>query len=136
MNSVSLFLEFDKIPRTTAQQQKIAYVSGRVMKYDDKNLKRTKLMYRQLLVKYKPSEPFKNAVSLKVIYHFERPKSIKKSVKYKVTRPDLDNLVKALLDCMTKEGYWLDDNQVVELYLSKVYATEKVGIEILIIPLE
>ena len=31
---------------------------------------------------------------------------------YKTTRPDTDNLIKGLKDCLTKCGFWVDDSQV------------------------
>lgn len=37
----------------------------------------------------------------------------------KMTRPDLDNLAKSVLDCMVDAGWLKDDNLIVELTLSK-----------------
>ncbi len=34
-------------------------------------------------------------------------------------KPDVDNLAKLILDAMTKAGYWLDDNQVCDLRVTK-----------------
>ena len=36
-------------------------------------------------------------------------------------RPDLDKLVRALLDGLTMGGAWSDDSQVVQLTASKIY---------------
>ena len=38
------------------------------------------------------------------------------------TKPDLDNLVKQIKDCLTQMGVWGDDKQVVELCASKRYS--------------
>lgn len=36
-----------------------------------------------------------------------------------VSKPDIDNLVKALTDCLTQEGWWRDDSQIVEMTVTK-----------------
>lgn len=43
----------------------------------------------------------------------------------KTTRPDLDNMLKCVLDELTKAGYWYDDAQVCFLLAEKKWA--KVG---------
>ena len=49
----------------------------------------------------------------------------------KATRPDLDNLVKGLLDSMVDAGVLKDDGQITRLTLSKYYSdTEMVTIDI------
>lgn len=49
----------------------------------------------------------------------------------KVTRPDVDNLAKSVLDCMTEAGWLKDDNLIVELILRKIHAqTAQVVIDI------
>ena len=39
-------------------------------------------------------------------------------------RPDIDNLVKLVMDVMTKEGVWDDDSQVCNILCSKYYHTK------------
>lgn len=49
----------------------------------------------------------------------------------KITRPDVDNLAKSVLDCMVDAGWLKDDNLIVELVLKKIHAhTEQVVIDI------
>lgn len=45
--------------------------------------------------------------------HFRRPSGYRKAVQFKYTKPDKDNLEKAVLDSLTKVGVFADDNQVV-----------------------
>ena len=40
-------------------------------------------------------------------------------VEPRITKPDVDNLAKLILDAMTKAGYWHDDNQVCDLRITK-----------------
>jgi Holliday junction resolvase RusA-like endonuclease len=49
----------------------------------------------------------------------------------KVTRPDVDNLAKSVLDCMVDAGWLKDDNLIVELILKKIHSeTAQVVIDI------
>ena len=41
---------------------------------------------------------------------------------YKTTKPDTDNMIKLLKDCMTLVGYWKDDAYVVSEITEKFYA--------------
>jgi Holliday junction resolvase RusA-like endonuclease len=41
---------------------------------------------------------------------------------FKDTRPDCDNIIKLLKDCMTDLGFWRDDAQVVSETTEKFYA--------------
>ena len=39
-------------------------------------------------------------------------------------KPDIDNLVKAVMDALTTAGWWIDDTQVWSLSTSKQYAAK------------
>ena len=62
-------------------------------------------------------------------FYFEPPKSWSKKQKliaigtYKRTKPDVDNLIKTVLDA-ANEHIWNDDNQVVHIDSFKQYAEE------------
>lgn len=59
---------------------------------------------------------------LKAIFYIEKPKSKSKKVTSPVTRPDLDNYIKLLLDAIN--GYIVpDDSQIVSMTTSKAYGT-------------
>lgn len=40
---------------------------------------------------------------------------------FKISKPDLDNLEKAVMDALTTAGVWCDDAQVVEKHSTKIY---------------
>nr|WP_080147521.1 RusA family crossover junction endodeoxyribonuclease [Staphylococcus epidermidis] len=70
-------------------------------------------------------------ISLKVslFFYFISPKSWSKNQKllaigqYKRTKPDIDNLIKTVLDAANNR-LWKDDNQIVEIYSFKQYAEQ------------
>lgn len=66
--------------------------------------------------------------------YLPRPKSLKKTVFLPITKPDLDNFAKAILDALN--GFaWADDNQVTDLHIFKRFATGSPKITILIEPI-
>jgi len=73
-------------------------------------------------------KPMEGALLVDAIFWLKRPKSIPKKVKFPVKKPDLDNMVKALLDGMTQGGIWGDDSQVVDLASGKRYELEGQGV--------
>lgn len=62
---------------------------------------------------------FEGAVRLSVVATFPRPKTCKRA--QPSVRPDLDNVVKAILDGLNQSGIWRDDAQVCELTATKAY---------------
>lgn len=71
-----------------------------------------------------------------LLFYFKPPKSWSKRKKllaigqYKRTKPDIDNLIKTVLDA-ANEKVWNDDNQIVEIRSIKQYAeTPKIIMEV------
>lgn len=72
-----------------------------------------------------------NGVKVEISFIFDRPKSSKRSFPW--VKPDLDKLIRAVLDGLTGVAY-VDDCQVVLIQASKVYG-ERTGAWIEVIPL-
>lgn len=82
---------------------------------------------------HRPATPFTGPVALQMAFWFRRPKSHYGSgknaavlrfdaPKYQVTKPDADNLAKAVMDALTTMGgLWNDDTQVAQLRVVKCY---------------
>tara|TARA_R100001594_G_scaffold124169_1_gene160929 strand:- start:314 stop:718 length:405 start_codon:yes stop_codon:yes gene_type:complete len=90
-----------------------------------------KKILKYKLVKFKPKIPFAGDIMIKVIftipykkYHYRtgKYKHLLKddSLQYVSTRPDLDNYIKLLLDCLNKD-FFCDDSQVVRIQAEKIY---------------
>ena len=68
-------------------------------------------------------------LKVSLYFYFEPPKSWSKKRKliaigtYKRTKPDVDNLIKTVLDAANNH-VWQDDNQVVHIDSYKMYAEE------------
>lgn len=66
-------------------------------------------------------EQFLGPVTLTVTFWLPRPKSIPKRVYAHLKKPDLDKLLRAVKDALTKV-VWQDDAQVVHVVATKQYA--------------
>ena len=67
--------------------------------------------------------PLEGPVAVDLHFIVPRPKSIPKKILRPFKKPDLDKLIRAVLDGMTYGGVWGDDAQVVDIRASKHYAT-------------
>lgn len=66
-------------------------------------------------------DPMTGPLRVDLNFYLPRPKSAKKDVFVPITRPDIDNYVKAVFDAMN-EILWKDDSQVVDLRCKKLFA--------------
>jgi len=73
-------------------------------------------------------------VRLRVRFYLPASKGAKKAEGEKphTRKPDLDNLLKALMDAMSMAGVWDDDSQVYETTASKWQTWDKTGAQIIV----
>ena len=67
---------------------------------------------------------FAGPVSLRLEFVLQRPKRLRGLCVPHASKPDIDNLAKAVMDAMGDCDVWADDAQVAELHASKQYADE------------
>lgn len=69
-------------------------------------------------------EPFDDTDGLEIelAFFMLRPKSVTRSMP--TTKPDLDKLVRAVMDSITDAGVWADDSKVVKIYATKSYTID------------
>lgn len=135
-----LYFELPITPPTATAQQKKHYYNknlGRVATYKPKNVVSAENLLMTALYVHKPASPLGGALSVSIVFYFPFKKTEKKRVIKaglpvpKVTKPDLDNMAKNVLDAMTKLGYWDDDALICNLNLRKYYAPQgKIAISI------
>lgn len=104
-------------PTTTAQQHKIS--KGKF--YDPPELKAAKMKLRDHLIPHRPDKPFDGALRLVVKWCF--PITGKhQDGEYKYTKPDTDDLNKALKDIMEDLGFYVNDSRVASEIIEKFWA--------------
>ncbi len=116
-------------PTATAQQKGERVVNGYVHHYKKKNVAAAEAVLRDALLSYVPAEPItETPIRLWTVWEFPYPKSAKKHTpgwgRWKITRPDTDNLNKLLKDVMTDMGFWKDDALICSEFNEKLYADE------------
>lgn len=62
--------------------------------------------------------PKKDAMTITMAFIMQKPKTVKRD--YPTVPPDLDKLIRAVLDALTAVAY-VDDSQVCEIYATKGY---------------
>ena len=72
-------------------------------------------LWQAVLEQYTPAEPLKGPVRLEVQFIFPGERQTIRTAK-----PDLDNLLKGVLDICTRLGYWQDDAQVAAIDVRKM----------------
>lgn len=115
-----------RIPTATAQEKNINKKTGTI--YPDAAVKTAKEKYLAHLDRFKPDTPLKAPIMLMVIFYFHSDKHPDKEPK--ITKPDTDNMIKLLKDCMTKKGFWKDDAHVTYEVIGKYWTTGTEGIYI------
>ena len=90
------------------------------------------LIKQYFKLKYPKYKPFENRVFVKIIAYFKIPKSTSKKDKELILegklsptkKPDIDNIVKIILDALNKMAF-KDDNQITKMEIEKVYGEEE-----------
>lgn len=108
-------------PTVTQQQHRVTVRNGKPVFYDSPELAEAKAKLTAYLSKNIPEQPFTSAVQLVVKWCFP-VSSGHSDGEYKTTRPDTDNLQKALKDIMTKLHFWTDDALVASEVVEKFWA--------------
>jgi len=75
----------------------------------------------------KTNRQLSGALELNIFFELPYPKSMSKKKRtenvFVITRPDIDNYIKAVMDAINNSGLWIDDSQVVGLKASKYYTS-------------
>ncbi len=116
----------DCVPPTATAQQKGAFVcGGRVRFFTKKKVRQSENFLAALCSMHVPDVPFSEPVAVTMSWTFPWRKSERKSTVRAgvpiphVSRPDLDNLEKNLLDVLTRLRFWTDDSLVAVKSTSK-----------------
>jgi len=102
-------------PTTTAQMHQVTVRNRKPVFYDPPAVKEMKAKLQAALHPHRPAAPLEGPLRLCCKWIWPG-----KTEAYKPTKPDTDNLQKALKDAMTKGGFWGDDCQVVSEICEKM----------------
>lgn len=137
-SDIKLFLRLEPdVPHLTHQNGTEPFVrkNGRPGIRKTRELLELEAKFVSLLHKLAPPKPWRCPIHLTTIWKFRAPKKLefkKSNMKWKTTRPDTDNLVKTLKDCLKVAGFYADDAIVCLDTIGKVWVPETAahGIEI------
>lgn len=120
------------IPTAQARARHMTTKRGLSVSYKSANQKANERTLEALLAPYAPKAPLQGPLVLEFVAALPVGKSDSKKLREaKLTglvapekKPDLDNILKNLMDCMTRLQFWTDDVQVVCLRCEKIYAEQ------------
>ena len=106
-------------PTVTHQEHKVAVRDSKPVFYEPPDLKAARQKLLDYVGRYAPLDPLSGPLRLMTKWIWPVPEPVLKDVQgevdwavYKVTKPDTDNIIKLLKDCMTRCRFWHDDAQV------------------------
>lgn len=94
--------------------------NGRVMSFTPKATADAEASIRAQISQYKTFYPAGIPLAIKMWFYITKPPSVSKKRTLPVTRPDIDNYCKLVLDACNKY-LWADDSQIVSLEAFKRY---------------
>lgn len=107
--------------------------------YTPENTKDYEMLIKQYFkLKYPRYVPLENRVSVKIVAQFKVPKTATKKDRALIEegklsptkKPDIDNIVKIILDALNKMAF-KDDNQITKIEVEKIYGeVEKIIVKI------
>lgn len=113
----------------TAQQKGVRVVRGMPIFFEKEKVKLAKDILKSGLICHIPDEPYEGPLCVRLMWLFDKKTMTKaEDNTFKISSPDVDNLAKGCLDCITDCGYWKDDNQIAKLDLIKGWSKQFPGL--------
>lgn len=108
-------------PRVTAQQKGVFVARGKPFFYTKKKIKDVQQRLIEHMLTRKPTKPITSPCIVEVTYvwSFRDKDKVRESFVPHTERPDVDNLIKLVLDAMVEAKWIADDSQVFQLRVSK-----------------
>lgn len=116
----------DMIPPASTHQEHGHIIRNGKRQYYDRGNGDAEQKLKAYLAQHRPETPYTGALQVVVKWCFPIKAKHYDGEPF-TNKPDADNLCKALLDIMTKLGFWKDDKQIYSLVCEKFWA-ERSGI--------
>ena len=118
MATIEFFMPMEKVPTVTFQAHRPTVGrDGQMTVYEPPRLAAARAKITDALAQHKPAKKLAGPLHLHVVWCFRSDKHPDGA--WRDTRPDTDNLQKMLKDCMTRVGFWNDDEQVCSELIEK-----------------
>lgn len=140
--TISFFVAGD--PKPQPRPRAFAF-KGHARVYDAGTAEGWKSLIAVALKQTWKGAPIEGPIHLGLTFYMRRPKSHYNSKgiikpahlnEWHTQKPDVDNLAKAVMDCLTQCGVWRDDSQVCVQYVTKMWDSNQMpGCKITITPM-
>ena len=95
--------------------------------YTPKDVKENAAVLAALMRPFVPAKPLEGPLSLALVFVFswrksESKKNIAMGSRWKDTKPDCDNLQKNICDVMERMGFYVNDSQLADVHVRKLWA--------------
>ena len=118
---IEFFLPIIPPTHTYQQGSRTAVHNGKVIRYQDEQLRDVKSKFAAYLNRYVPERPMVGA--LRLITKWCYPiKGNHRDGDYKTSKPDTENSLKLFKDVMTELNYWKDDAQIASEITEKFWS--------------
>ncbi len=119
--TLSFFIDFNgrNPPTVTHQMHRVTVRNRKPQFFDSPELAKARADICSRLERFTPDAPFEGPLALSVIWLF---KDSRGREGWRDTKPDTDNLEKLLKDCMTRMRFWIDDAQVCDERVLKMWS--------------
>ena len=124
---------FLKTPPAGQPRPRFRVQSGHACAYPSPKQQKLEKAILEQLMDQMPAQQIDGCIKVDLTALFPIPKAVAKKDrplldgKLKVTKPDIDNVAKLILDVFTKAGLWKDDNRVAVLNVQKRWIDDPVG---------
>ena len=111
-------------PTVTHQEKQVAVRNDKPVIYEPHKLKDARAKLMSHLAAHRSQQPYEGGIRLTVKWLFCDKSGRHFDGEYKTDKPDTDNLIKLLKDCMTALRFWKDDAQVASEHNEKFWVVE------------
>jgi Holliday junction resolvase RusA-like endonuclease len=120
---VRILIEGDPVAKG---RPRFAMVNGKPITFTPSKTRNFEAVVSLIARQQAPETPLEGPLAVDIFFAFTVPKSRAKkktqAQRYKDTKPDIDNLIKAVLDGLNTAGIWRDDAQIAILRAAKTWS--------------